>query len=199
MPTATPKLRLLVRHSSAAQDVALAGELLRHLEVAQRFGGVDIWTDTRIRAGDDTRREIQRAIAQADVALLLLSADYFASDGLVEREVPQLLERHRAGQLRVIPIVLRSCLWEMHPWLAELRPLPKDQEPIASRQGDARDRALTEVAKEIVGLPPQARAPQGQQLKKTVYSLEDPQATGLASPAGNPRLAQVPGQRRKSA
>ncbi len=152
MPAADPKLRLLVRHSAAAQDVALAGELLRHLEVVQRFAGVDIWTDARIRAGDDTRQEIQRAIEQADVALLLLSADFFASDGLVEVDVPQFLERHRAGKLRVIPVLLRSCLWEVHPWLNALHPLPKGEKSIGSFSSQERDHVLKEVVKEILGL-----------------------------------------------
>src|SRR3954470_24230591 len=111
------ELRLLVRHSASPKDIALAEELLGHLRPLQLFAGGDVWTDARIRAGDETRREIQRAIDQADVALLLLSADFFASDGLIEREIPQLLERHRSGRLRVIPVLLRSCLWEVHPWL----------------------------------------------------------------------------------
>ncbi len=152
MPPADPKLRLLVRHSAAPKDQALAEELLGHLRPLERFAGLDVWSDARIRAGDDGRREIARAIQEANVALLLLSADFFASDGLVEVEVPQLLERHRAGQLRVVPVLLRSCLWDVHLWLRVLHPLPKDGEPVASRQGEARDRVLTEVAREIVGL-----------------------------------------------
>ncbi len=160
MRSVDPKLRLLVRHSAAAQDVALAGELLRHLEVVERFAGVDIWTDARIPPGDDTRREIQRAIDRADVAILLLSADFFASNLLLDVEVPQLLERHRAGKLRVIPIVLRSCLWQMHPWLKELHPLPRGRKAIGSFAGEERDAALTEVVREIVGMAePSTRTP----------------------------------------
>lgn len=147
-----PKLRLLVRHSAAAKDIALAEELLSYLRPLERIAGLDVWTEARILPGDETWTEIQRAIEQADVALPLLSADFFASAELVEREMPCLLERRRAGQLRIVPVLLRSCLWDIYPWLKELDPLPKDREPIASRQGAARDRALTELAKEIAGL-----------------------------------------------
>src|SRR5689334_16362817 len=125
MPPADTKLRLLVRHSAAEQDVALATELLKHLDVVQRFAGVDVWTDARIRGGDNWRQAIEHAIEQADVAIMLLSADFLTSDGFMDVEVPQLLERHGAGKLRVIPIVLRSCTWEIHPWLKDLQPLPK--------------------------------------------------------------------------
>lgn len=152
LPTAAPGLRLLVRHSAGVEDVTLAEQLLRHLDILKRFSGVDVWSDTRIQAGDDARGEVERAIQQADVALLLLSADFFASDFLQEVEVPRLLERHRSGELRVIPVLLRSCVWEVHPWLSELPALPRHRKAIGSFSGDDRDRVLTEVVKEIVGL-----------------------------------------------
>jgi hypothetical protein len=144
-------LRVLLRHSGSARDTELANELLAHLRPLERFG-VDVWTEDRIRAGDQTRNEIDVAISEADVALLLLSADFLGSDILQDVEVPKLLERHRVGALRVIPVVLRFCIWDAHPWLSELRPLPKSGEAIASFDGDRRDRVLTELARDIVGL-----------------------------------------------
>ena len=119
MPPTNPTLRVLVRHSAAPKDVPLAEELLQHLDPLKRFAGIDVWSEARIRPGDDWRQEILRAIDQADVALVLLSADFLATDGLVDVEVPRLLERHRDGGLRVIPVVLRACLWEVHPWLKD--------------------------------------------------------------------------------
>jgi hypothetical protein len=145
-------LRVLVRHSGSSKDTNLANELLAHLRPLERFAGIDLWTNDRIRAGDVTRKEIERAIEGADVALLILSADFFSSDTLQEVEVPRLLERHRACSLRVIPVVLRSCTWEVHPWIAELHPLPKGGKPIASFKGDRRDGVLTELAREIAAL-----------------------------------------------
>ena len=84
MPPADPKLRVLVRHSAAEKDVALAAELLQHLDPLKRFAGVDVWSEARIRPGDNWREEIQRAIDQADVALVLLSSDFLATDGLMD-------------------------------------------------------------------------------------------------------------------
>jgi nucleotide-binding universal stress UspA family protein len=112
MPTTEQQLRVLVRHSAAEKDVALAGELLRHLDPVKRFAGVDVWSEARVRPGDDWRDEIRRAIDHADVALVLLSSDFLAADGIMDVEVPRLLERHRSGALRVIPVLLRSCLWK---------------------------------------------------------------------------------------
>jgi hypothetical protein len=120
MPSTEQKLRVLVRHSAAEKDVALAEELLQHLDPLKRFAGVDVWSEARIRPGGNWREEIRRTIDQADVALVLLSSDFLATDGLMDVEVPRLIERHRAGALRVILVLLRACVWEVHPWLKEL-------------------------------------------------------------------------------
>ena len=144
--------RFLIRHSGSMKDTELVGELLAHLRPLERFAGIDIWTDDRVRAGDTTRSTVDEAIAEADVALLLLSADFLGSELLQDVEVPKLMERHRAGELRVIPVVLRSCVWEVHPWLAELRPLPRDGAPIALFEENQRDQVLTELTREIIKL-----------------------------------------------
>jgi tetratricopeptide (TPR) repeat protein len=149
MPPPDPKLRLLVRHSASPKDVTLAEELLGHLRPLARFAGVDVWSEARIQPGDDWREAVQQAIDGADVALLLLSADFLSTDGLVGVEVPRLLERHRGGNLRVIPVVLRHCAWKFHPWLSDLHPLPRGGRALGSFSGDARDEVLAEVVKEI--------------------------------------------------
>ena len=107
---AAPQLRLLVRHSAASKDAALVNELLGHLRPLERFAGLDVSSDAQIRAGDETRKEIARAIDQADVALLLLSADFLASDALLQDELPQLQQRHRE-----LPDVVGHALLEPVP------------------------------------------------------------------------------------
>lgn len=171
VPSADPKLRLLVRHSDSSKDRALAEELLGHLNPLRRFANLDVWSDARLRAGDETRREIERAIDQADVVLLLLSADFFGSDTLLDVEVPKLMERQRQGSLKVVPVLLRSCVWDAHPWLSELHALPRDGKPVASHQGDDRDRVLTELVKEIGGLE----------------TLSNASTTSTPAPSGNPK------------
>ncbi|WP_437545669.1 toll/interleukin-1 receptor domain-containing protein [Sorangium sp. So ce367] len=150
---AAPKLRLIIRHSAASKDAALAEELRDHLRPLERSANLDVWSEACVRAGADTRREIERAIDQADVALLLLSPDFLASDAL-QVELPRLLERHRDGKLQVVPVLLRSCLYEAHIWLSGLKLLPRDGKAIASHQGDERDRVLTELVRELSGVVP---------------------------------------------
>ncbi|XXY51740.1 TIR domain-containing protein [Sorangium sp. So ce269] len=146
-PSDGQPVRVLISFSPA--DRALEEQLVRHLHVLVRFAGIDLWTADRVRAGEDWREAFEAALEHADVALLLMSADFLASDLVQDVEVPKLLRRREEGGLKVIPVLLRSCLWHAHPWLGGLSPLPGGDRAIASLQGDDRDRALMGIAAEV--------------------------------------------------
>jgi hypothetical protein len=140
-------LRLLI--SFSPEDRELKDRLVCHLSVLVRFAGIDIWTSDRVRAGENWQQEIETALERADVALLLMTADFLASDFIQDVEVPKLFRRREQDGLRLIPVLLRSCLWQAHPWLGSLQPLPVSKQTIASLNGDDQDRAFVELAAEV--------------------------------------------------
>ena len=62
-----------------------------HLRPFERAGLVDVWADTRLRPGQRWRQEIELALERAAVSILLVSADFLASDFVADNELPPLL------------------------------------------------------------------------------------------------------------
>lgn len=80
--------------SYSHNDEAWKDKLVRHLRALEQAGvNMEIWHDRDIDTGEKWRCEIQAAMANAAVAVLLISADFLASDFCVKDEVPVLLER----------------------------------------------------------------------------------------------------------
>lgn len=136
--------------SYSHKDLVWKDRLLEHLAPLKKQGLLDVWSDERIRLGDNCRQEIEEAIASAKMAILLISVHFLNSSFISEKEVPMMLKRQKENGLRFLPIILDHCLWkdmEELEWLSELQARPKGK-CLSSFKGH-RQRVLMEIAKEI--------------------------------------------------
>ncbi|MEA2206514.1 MAG: hypothetical protein QOE77_3290 [Blastocatellia bacterium] len=120
-----------VFYSYSHKDETYRDELEKHLSVMRRKGEIDAWHDRKITAGDNWKNCIDTNLEKADLILLLVSSDFLASTYCYEIEMERAMQRHLAGEARVIPIILRACDWFSAPF-AKLQALPTDGEPISS-------------------------------------------------------------------
>ncbi len=125
------------------KDENLRDELETHLSILKRSGQIRTWHDRRIIAGDVRTGAIDANLETADVILLLVSPAFIASDYSWDIELKRAMERHEAGEARVIPVILRPTDWSDAPF-AKLQALPKDAKPIA--MWSDRDEAFLDVA-----------------------------------------------------
>jgi tetratricopeptide (TPR) repeat protein len=124
------------------RDEALLRELEAHLSVLRRQGLISTWHHGKTIPGTDRTRETKEQLERASIFLLLVSANFLASDHY-EGEMHWMLERHEVGQARIIPIIVRSCDWS-NASFAHLQVLPTDALPITLWID--RDKAWTDVA-----------------------------------------------------
>jgi hypothetical protein len=132
--------------SSAPEDEPLRMKLEKQLRVLERQGLIDTWSSRIINAGRDWVQEISQHINTAQIILLLVSSDFLASDYVYDIEMKRALERHKRGEARVIPIILRPCDWH-HDVLRNLPALPTAAKPITTWQYE--DDAFLDVVEGI--------------------------------------------------
>lgn len=135
-----------VFYAYSHQDEALRDELEKHLSTLWRQGIISSWHDRRIGPGTEWEGQIDEHLNVSQVILLLVSSDFLFSNYCYDVEMKRALERHEAGTARVIPVILRACLWDGAPF-CKLQALPKDARPITSWPN--LDEAFFDVAKGI--------------------------------------------------
>jgi hypothetical protein len=139
-----PATTLFISYSHA--DATLERELVKHLEPLKRLGQIAIWHDLELKAGDEWDKTIARNLENADIILLLISVDFLNSAFCYDNELQKAMERHGVGDARVIPIILRSCLWK-HSIFSKLQALPQYGKAITSFSDH--DSAFADVAEAI--------------------------------------------------
>lgn len=128
------------------RDEDLRDELDKHLSTLKRAGIISGWHDREITAGTEWSGQIDEHLNGAGVILLLVSSDFLASDYCYDVEMKRALERHEAGEARVIPVILRACEWKDGP-LGNLLALPTDGRAVTSWSNQ--DEAFADVARGI--------------------------------------------------
>jgi TIR domain len=148
----------LVFFSYSHADEDLRNRLEVHLAMLMRQGVITVWHDRRLPPGDEIDRGISGQLEKADLILLVVSPDFLASRYCYDVEMARALERHRAGEARVLPVILRPCDWKNAPF-GSLMATPIDGKPI-TKFADYDDAFLevTNAIKAAVGSgKPQAR------------------------------------------
>jgi hypothetical protein len=132
-----------VFYSYAREDLALRDELAKHLTLLEKRGLFRGFHDRMIAPGSDWKGQLDRALGEARIILLLVSPDFFASDYCYDTEVRRAMERHEAGEACVIPVLLRPYAWKQAPF-GKLSALPKDGRSVT--EWPDRDAAFRDIA-----------------------------------------------------
>ncbi len=106
MDSSPPTMRQIsLFYSYSHRDEAFRQELEAHLSFLRRGNLIAEWHDRKIDAGDEWKAQIDHHIGTADIVLLLVSADFIASDYCWGEETTKALARHERGEARVIPVI----------------------------------------------------------------------------------------------
>src|SRR5882724_6125290 len=113
------KLNIQIYCCYSHVDQPYLDHLKKHLSSVRRDYDVSLWSDSDISPGSIWKKEIAHNLDNAHIILLLVSADFLASEYCYSQEMLRALERHRTSQARVVPIIIRAVDWASTP-LGEL-------------------------------------------------------------------------------
>jgi hypothetical protein len=132
--------------SYSHKDKALRDELATHLSNLRNQKLISDWFDGDIIPGTEWRKQILEHLNTAKIILLLISADFMASDFCYSIEMKEAIARHDKNEARVIPIILRPTDWEGAPF-EKLQILPTGAQPVS--RWPSHDDAFDDVVKGI--------------------------------------------------
>lgn len=99
--------QIFISYSHADSEYQL--RLRKHLSIFERSGNIKYWSDTQLRTGDQWGKEIDENLQKTAVAILLISADFLASDFIRSNELPPLLNAWSQEGVFILPVIVNPC------------------------------------------------------------------------------------------
>jgi len=149
LPTkgATKGKKIFISYSH--KDHSYLERLMVHLKPLEKQGLIDPWVDTRLLAGDKWKKEIEKALKSAKVGVLLISADFLASDFIIDNELPPMLQTAEEAGTLIIPVILKPCRFTREKTLREFQAVNAPDEPLCLLDENEREFVYDSIAQRI--------------------------------------------------
>ncbi len=148
MPETIPE-RTKVFISYSHRDAAWLARLSVHLRPLGRRCGVEVWDDTRIQPGSRWREEIEQALSSTKVAILLVSADFIASDFIEKNELPPLLQAAATDGALILPLILSPSMFSRIEELSQFQAVNDPSRPLVDLPRGEQEAALVRLAEVV--------------------------------------------------
>lgn len=141
------KLNVFVSYSHA--DTEFLERLKIHVKPLEKKGLIDFWSDTKIKTGAKWRDSITKALDNAAIAVLLISADFLASDFIVDNELPPLLKKAEENGLKIIPVILKPCRFSKDDNLSVFQAINNPSTPLSKMSDSDREEFYVKIVDSI--------------------------------------------------
>lgn len=135
--------------SYSHQDAYWLERLRVHLKPLERDYALDIWDDGKIQAGSKWLEEIERAIQSAKVALLIVSADFLASEFIVNNELPPLLDAAKKEGAVILPLIVSPSRFKSTKNLSQFQAVNDPSRPLINMTKGEQEDILVKVSEDI--------------------------------------------------
>jgi len=144
MPEKTKRATVFISYSR--KDKKWLERLRVHLRPIERTHNIEIWDDSKIEAGSKWKDEISNALNTADVAVLLISANFFASDYISSDELPPLLQAAERGGTTILPLIISPSRFTSTEDLYQFQAVNNPEKPLIGLSRNAQEKILVELS-----------------------------------------------------
>lgn len=186
-----PIRTVLVYHDADAHYVRA---FETHLAPLCREGLLTLWHRGKISAGEDQEAAIERQFNQAQLILLLVSADL--NSGWDDRLSSAVHQARSNDVTRIIPVALRACIWDGQPFYG-LQPVPKDGSHLVSNGTLLEERihaAAAEIRSLVARLRPEDPPLRGTRENSVLFAIAELERARILSSTQAVRAAAATSQ-----
>lgn len=135
--------------SYSHKDRAFLEQFWIHLKPLETNYGLQRWDDSRIQPGDIWLEEIEGALERAQVALLLVSPNFLASEFIQRKELPSLFDAAKKDGLKILWLPIRPCSWNRYPQIKQYQSVGSVNPTLAEMDEVERDREMVTITDHI--------------------------------------------------
>lgn len=129
-------------------DKVILKNLKKHLKYYEDNGHISSWDDTKISTGMLWKKEIDNALSSANVAILLVSSDFLASDFIMKYELPTLLKSAKLNGTKILPVIVTPCAYE-DSHLVNFQAFNSPSNPVIGLTRVKKEDLYAKIAKEV--------------------------------------------------
>ena len=130
------------------QDQKWLEKLLHHLSPLKQ-NNIEIWYDKEIKTGDEWDKKIKKNIEDSNLAICLVTNNFFNSGYILEHEKTAILKKNENGELTIFPILIENCAWKSVGWLEKFQIFPRDNRPLDMIKEDDQPQVFINAVDEI--------------------------------------------------
>lgn len=135
--------------SYSHKDAEWLDKVTTHLKPLGKYYGIDEWDDRRLRTGDKWEVEITEALHNSIIAIILFSANYMASDFIVNNELQPLLENAEKKGTKIMTVIISSCATFKESGLSEYQAVNSPDNTLMDMTPGKVEKTLSKLVEDI--------------------------------------------------
>lgn len=136
--------------SYAHADEDYVKRLRIHLKPLEKKYNFIVWDDKKLKPGDKWKDEILQNIEHSSVVILLISADFLASQFVMDFEYPKALAQAKDKGTKIVALIASPCLFEEFE-IYDFQAINSPNETLQDLENNAaaQERVFVECAKTV--------------------------------------------------